>query len=306
MPTPKVTGVCPIITTPFDDRGEVDFESLRSVIQWIGRAGCHGATLFGIAGEYYKLADNERRAMAELTVEECRKAGVASIVSVTDHATEVAVKRAKEWQDLGADCVMLLPPFFLKPNADQLCAHMIAVAQAVSIPVMLQYAPEQTGVAIPAETLAAIRNEVDTPIIYKIENRPPGRTISRMLELTGGETDIFVGNAGFQLVEGLDRGAVGAMPGCSMCDVYVRICELYQTDRRATIELHSVLLTVLNHIRQNVEQIIYYEKRILVERGVLKSAYCRRPTFTPDETMDAVFSEVYQLIEPHLIEAEAK
>lgn len=294
-----ISGICPIIATPFSDSGAVDYEGLDRLIRWIVGRGCHAVTLFGIAGEYYKLADDEKERMVDVTVAACRDIGAPSIVSVTDHATEVAVRRAAEWEAKGADCLMLLPPFFLKPSGEQLVAHTVAVANAVSIPVMLQYAPEQTGVPMTPEALVAIQEQTGTEIVYKIENRPPGRTISRVLELSAGRARVFIGNAGFQLIEGLDRGAVGVMPGCSMCDVYLKIYQQWREDRGAAIATHSDLLTVLNHIRQNVEQIIAFEKRILARRGVIGSAYCRAPGYRSDATTDAIFDELIAVVEPH-------
>lgn len=295
----SIQGICPIISTPFHASGEVDYDGLRGTILWLAEGGCHAVTLFGIAGEYYKLDDQERRQMVETTVGACRDAGCPSIISVTDHATEVAVRRAKEWEAAGADCLMLLPPFFLKPSAADLYRHMVSVAEAVSIPVMLQYAPEQTGVTMTPETLTSIQDEVDAPIIFKIENRPPGKTISRILEITAGEAKVFIGNAGFQLIEGLDRGAVGAMPGCSMFDVYLQIYNDYHArDRAGALAKHTTLLAVLNHIRQNVEQIIAFEKRILKRRGVVSNDSSRSPGFDSDEVYDRLFDEVYHMISP--------
>ena len=77
-------GICPIIAAPFKESGELDFEDLRNLIQVMAGGGCHGATLFGIAGEYYKLIDRERYSMAETVIEECKKNNIPSIVSVTD------------------------------------------------------------------------------------------------------------------------------------------------------------------------------------------------------------------------------
>ena len=298
--TSSIEGICPIITTPFAETGEVDYDGLTDVIRWMANAGCHAATLFGIAGEYYKLSDDERFRIVDVAVKTCREAGLPCIISVTDHATEVAVQRARQWEEAGADCIMLLPPFFLKPSAADLFQHMIAVGKAVSLPLMIQYAPEQTGVTMTPETLAGIRGELSVPVIYKIENRPPGKTISRVLEITQGEARVFIGNAGFQLLEGLERGAVGVMPGCSLSDVYVKIYESWKEGNRAeSLRVHTSLLAMLNHIRQNVEQIIQFEKRILKRRGVIVSDYCRKPGFTSDPVYDRLFEEVYAFIEPY-------
>jgi 4-hydroxy-tetrahydrodipicolinate synthase len=236
--------------------------------------------------------------MAAWLIEEARDTGTPTILSVTDHATELAVERAREWEKAGADCLMLLPPFFLKPGAEQLLAHMRAVIEAVSIPVMVQYAPEQTGVTIAPEALWAVAEGHRERVIFKIENRPPGKTISRIRELSGNTARIFIGNAGFQLLEGLERGAVGTMPGCSMFDVYRKIMTDWQEGRREeAMDLHTRLLEILNHIRQNVEQIILFEKRILVRRGVLENEDCRNPSFVSDPVFDQLFNRTYSRIE---------
>ena len=105
--------------------------------------------------------------------------------------------------------------------------------------------------------------------------------------------DVPVG-AGFQLIEAMDRGAIGAMPGCSMYDVYLDIYNHYVSgDRKGAIELHNKILPMLNHIRQNVEQIISFEKRILKLRGVISCDYCRKPSYDSDPYFDKLFDEFY-------------
>ena len=172
---------------------------------------------------------------------------------------------------------------------------MKAIAQAVKIPIMAQYAPEQTGVAIPPETFCNLEKECPNMIYYKIECKPAGPYVTNLMKLTNGAMKIFVGNAGFQLIECMDRGAIGAMPGCSMYDVYLDIYNNYVNgDREKAIEIHNKLLPMLNHIRQNVEQIISFEKRILKRRGIIETAYCRKPSYDTDEYFDKLFDEFYK------------
>ncbi|MDY6314630.1 MAG: dihydrodipicolinate synthase family protein [Clostridia bacterium] len=289
-----IKGICPIIAAPFTETGEVDYESLENLVKTLIKGGCHAVTLFGIAGEYYKLSDEQREKMARVTIKAAKEAGGKTIISVTDHSTEVAAARAKFFEELGADCLMLLPPFFLKPGAKYLYEHMKAIANAVKIPIMAQYAPEQTGVAIQPETFCKLEKECPNMIYYKIECKPAGPYVTNLMNLTGGKMKIFVGNAGFQLIECMDRGAVGAMPGCSMFDVYLDIYNNYvRGNREQAIELHNRLLPMLNHIRQNVEQIIAFEKRILCRRGIIKTDYCRKPSYDTDEYFDRLFDEFY-------------
>ncbi|MEM6312930.1 MAG: dihydrodipicolinate synthase family protein [Planctomycetota bacterium] len=297
----KLQGICPIVATPFDADGRVDGASFERLCHTLAAGGCHGLTLFGIAGEYYKLTDAERAELLGRLVDVCRSRGVPSIVSVTDQATEVAVETARRYQAAGADSLMLLPPFFLKPSAAAVEAHVRAVGAAVDIPVMLQYAPEQTGVAIPPETLAGIANDLPTVRDMKIECKPAGHYISRLLELTDGAVRVHVGNAGFNMIETFRRGAVGVMPGCSMFDVYLDIDAALRTgDLPRALDTHTALLALLNHIRQNVEMIIAFEKHILMRRGVIASDHCRLPGYALDAEDRALFEVLYERIEPRL------
>jgi dihydrodipicolinate synthase/N-acetylneuraminate lyase len=294
-------GICPAVATPFTERGEVDYSSYRNLLRELIRGGCHGITLFGIAGEYYKLTETEERELVKITVEECKKGKVASIVSITKHATNVAVDWARSVAEAGADCLMVLPPFFLKPNARQIYEHIRQVGQAVNIPIMVQYAPEQTGVAIDPTILVQLMREVPNIHVFKIENKPSGKYISSLIQASGNKARIFIGNAGFQMIEGLDRGAVGVVPGCSMFDVYLKIYHNYLAGNRDVAqEIHSALNAMLNHIRQDVEMIIFYEKRILMKRGIIRSDYCRPPAHSPDEYYLKLFDEHYGRLRPYL------
>lgn len=297
MPHTPFRGIFPIAPATFSESGAFDYESYQRAVGALLDGGCPGITLFGIAGEYYKLTHEEELQLLAITVDLCRQRGKLCIISNTRHATEVAVDWARAIERAGADCMMILPPFFLKPGAAALCEHMVEVARAVAIPVMIQYAPEQTGVAMDPSVLARLRQEAPNITLYKIECKPPGGYISRLLELTGGEIGVFVGNAGFQMIEGFDRGAMGVMPGPSMFDIYLQIFDHYHAGRRQeACRLHDVLVSMLNHIRQNVEMIIRFEKMILHRRGLIASDYCRRPSYTVDRVSQRVFDELYETL----------
>ena len=117
--------------------------------------------------------------------------------------------------------------------------------------------------------------------------------------MLGDKIRVFAGNAGYQMLETFDRGAVGAMPGCSMYDLYLDIYNKYFAgDRAGAIEAHNFILPILNHIRQNVEEIIYFEKKILMKRGIIATDVCRRPTFSVDDEFEKLFEEYYALTAP--------
>ena len=137
---------------------------------------------------------------------------------------------------------------------------------------------------------------------FKIECKPPGAFIARLTALLPSDPRIFIGNAGFQMIEGFRRGAAGVMPGPSMPDVYRKIWDaLIAGDVAEARRVHDRLNALLNHIRQSVEMIIHYEKEILRRRGFIASARCRRPGYANDAVSDALFEELFSAIRPELL-----
>ena len=296
----EIKGICPIAPAVFRPDGEFDYGGYRSCCQVMLRGGSHSLALFGIAGEYYKLDRDEEERLMDLTVDVCRSANAPLVISNTRHSTEVAVKWAKRIESAGADCMMVLPPFFLKPGGAELTRHIEALCDAVSIPVMLQYAPEQTGVAITPDALAGMACRHGNLRYFKIECKPPGAYISKLIELLDGKAGIFIGNAGFQMIEGFKRGAIGVMPGPSMFDVYRKIYDAIQCDDlKAAMAIHEKLNAILNHIRQDVEMIIHFEKKILKRRGLIASDYCRSPKYRCDKLNDELFDILFQEMKIH-------
>ena len=297
----EIKGIVPIIAAPFFEDGRVDYESIRTQLRYLKDCGCVGATLFGIAGEYFKLSDEECEKMMEITVDECRKLGLASVISCTCQSTYTAIERAKRIEALGADCMMLLPPFILKPLASELLDHVRAVCKAVSIPVMLQYAPAQTGVPITPDNMRTLALELPNLIYFKIECKPAGPYITSFLNGAPETARVLNGNAGFQIIETYDRGAVGCMPGASMAKLYADIDRAYKSgDRETAVQLHNKLLPMLNHIRQDVDMIIHFEKRILARKGVISSSFCRHPDYVSDAQTEALFEMYYKQIEAYI------
>jgi len=293
----KIKGICPIAPGVFNELGKVDFESYESCCDAMLKGGAHSLALFGIAGEYYKLDRDEEERLIDITVNVCHANNSPVVVSNTRHSTEVAVKWAKHIEAAGADCMMVLPPFFLKPGAAELTRHIGALCDAVNIPVMVQYAPEQTGVGIVPEVLTGIGERHSNLQYYKIECKPPGAYISKLLELLDGNGEIFIGNAGFQMIEGFKRGAIGVMPGPSMFDVYRKIYDCIQADNfTQAMAVHEKLNAMLNHIRQDVEMIICYEKKILKRRGLIESDYCRAPKHHSDALNEEIFDIHYGVL----------
>lgn len=298
----KINGICPIAPAVFHNDETIDLAGYSRCCEKLIELGAQALTLFGIAGEYYKLESAEENLLIDASVDVCHANGVPVIISNTKHSTYSAIERAKQIEAAGADCMMVLPPFFLKPAGAALFEHLDALCDAVKLPLMIQYAPDQTGVAIPPETIAKLAARHQNLAYFKIECKPPGAYISTLSKQLPPDRKIFVGNAGFQMIEGFQRGASGVMPGPSMPDVYRKIWDALLVGNSLEAQrIHDKLNALLNHIRQNVEMIIYFEKEILYRRGLIGSPCCRRPHFRSDAVYDRLFEELYNMIQTEFV-----
>jgi len=280
----QISGIVPVVAATFTNSGSLDEDSFQSLVRHLLTTGASALTLFGLATEFYKLADSDRARMQTLLLNETRQStSVAGIISITDHSWEVARQRAREAEAQGADGLMILPPYFLGPSVEAIIEHLKRVISSVNIPIIVQYAPVQTGIRISPEVFLKLRDSLSNADFIKVETQPPGRYVSQLSEQSQGRLKSLVGYAGVHMPDVLARGAVGIQPGCSFTEIYVELWRLWQTDRPAFQILHNKLLPYLNYWMQGIELIIKVEKVILKQRGIIASDYCRSPAYTLDE-----------------------
>jgi 4-hydroxy-tetrahydrodipicolinate synthase len=197
---------------------------------------------------------------------------------------------------------MLLPPFVLAPGDGAILEQIRRVVGSVQIPVIVQYAPAQTGVRIGAEIFLRLRDELPNLAYIKVETQPPGRYLSDLLERSGGRLQALVGYAGVQMPDALARGAAGVQPGCSFTEIYVALDRLFRCgDQVAMHGLHRRLLPYISYWMQGVELIIRAEKQILYRRGLIASAYCRHPAYTLDAAEEAQITQFLEEFAPFLL-----
>jgi dihydrodipicolinate synthase/N-acetylneuraminate lyase len=299
-----VAGVCPVLAVPFLQDGTVDLDGFRSLVAHLGGTGASALSLFGLASEFHKLTDAEREQLAEALLDHTRThPTVAALISVTDHATEVAVQRARGYAAAGADALMVLPPFFLDPPKAAVIAHLDAILDAVPIPVVVQYAPAQTGWTAEPELWAQLRSRHENLALVKVEAQPPGRYIAALRAASEDAVGALVGYAGVQLPDALRRGAAGVQPGCSFTEIYVELLRLWESgDDDAFDALHGRLLGYIGYWMQHVELVVQAEKTILQRRGLIAHDRCRQPGYELDDReqamIDRFLEEFRGLLEP--------
>ena len=277
----EFTGVIPILPTPFSESGEIDELAFRNVIDAAIQDGVDGLAMFGLASEYAKLADAEKLRLTRILVQHTAKR-VPVIVSITHHSLEVARKEAAEAIRIGADALMIMPPFLMTPSLEAVRGHVSAIAAETDAPVIVQYAPIQTGSNLTAEILYALHQKHPNFAYVKVDLVPSGPMISRLRSLSRESLKTMVGYMGLHLPQDVERGAVAVMPTVSLARAFVELFRLLKNDPDRGRKLHERLLPMLTFMMQSVEMLIAVEKLLLQRRGLLTSAYCRSPAFTLD------------------------
>ena len=119
--------------------------------------------------------------------------------------------------------------------------------------------------------------------------------------------DVIIGYAGLQLLDGLERGAKGVLPGCSLTEIFVKIFIYYISGNiDQAYKIYMDLVPVLNFIFQSIEMIIKCEKTILASRGIIKTAYCRAESYKLDEHFERELNYYMRRINKYLYKFKYK
>ena len=216
----KLEGIIPILATPFHDDGSIDIEGQDRVVDHLLEQGAHGLSAFGNAGEGYALLADERRKLLQAIVKRV-DGQVPVVVGIGATGTDVAATLCKEAQDLGADALMVLPPYYLRPDGDGVVYFYQEISDAIGIPIMVQDAPLLTQVPMPPALLARLAG-VPNVTCAKVEAPPTAPKISRVAEAAQGLV-LLGGLNGQFMIEEIQRGARGCMPAADMTSFYVEI-----------------------------------------------------------------------------------
>lgn len=151
MRTPVFTGVCPALVTPFHQSGGVNFDAFAKLIDYQISAGVDALCVCGTTGESSTMTREERDAAIKFCVE--RAAGRVKVLAGTgSNSTAITTELSLRAQDMGADALLLVTPYYNKASQAGLILHYEEVASQVEIPMILYNVPGRTGVSFTADT----------------------------------------------------------------------------------------------------------------------------------------------------------
>jgi 4-hydroxy-tetrahydrodipicolinate synthase len=130
-------------------------EALRENVRFQIENGVHGLVPLGTTGESPTIKEEERKLIIKTVVDEVN-GKIPVIVGTGTYSTEEAIRLSKEAQDLGADGLLVVAPYYNKPTQEGLYLHFKAISEAVDLPIIVYNIPGRTGVNVEVQTLVRL------------------------------------------------------------------------------------------------------------------------------------------------------
>jgi len=159
------TGSIPALVTPMRG-GEVDEDILRAFIDWQIEEGSDGLVPVGTTGESPTLSHDEHKRVVEICIEVAGKR-VPVIAGAGSNNTREAVELASHAEAAGADAVLVVTPYYNKPSQQGLYAHFRAVAEAISIPLIIYNIPPRSIVDMSVATMKRLFDDCENIVGVK-------------------------------------------------------------------------------------------------------------------------------------------
>ena len=194
------------IITPFTETG-VNYTELGRIIEDQIAGGTDAIVITGTTGESATMTDAEHREAIRYTVEQV-KGRIPVVAGTGSNETSYAIELSKYAEQVGADALLLVTPYYNKCTQNGLIAHYTKIADSVNIPAILYNVPSRTGVNIKTDTYAALAKH---PRIVGVKEASGDLSaILRLRAATGDDFAVYSGNDD-QIVPILSLGGSGVI-----------------------------------------------------------------------------------------------
>ena len=236
-------GCATALITPFKD-GKVDYASFESILQHQINADINALVVTGTTGESSTLTDREKRDLYATAVRTVKASGkkIPVIAGTGSNNTARAVELSRMAESVGCDGLLLVTPYYNKASQKGLTAHFTAIADAVSLPVILYHVPSRTGCTMTADTCQSL-SEHPRIIGLKDATGQIGYT-ARVSAACGDALPLYSGNDDM-ITPILALGGHGVISVVSnlLPEVMVKLCRAWREgDIQTAAKLQSYIL----------------------------------------------------------------
>jgi 4-hydroxy-tetrahydrodipicolinate synthase len=234
------------IVTPFTQDNEVDYVKLGELIEYQIAAGTDSIIVCGTTGEASTLSHEEHLECIRYTVEKVKKR-VPVIAGTGSNSTDTAIYLSQEAEKYGADALLLVSPYYNKATQKGLIAHFTAVANSVSIPIILYNVPGRTGCNILPQTVAALFHNVKNIVGIK---EASGNIVqaAEIMQLTGSKIDLYSGNDDMivPIMSLGGQGVISVLSNIAPRETHELVTKYLEGDLKGSLELQLKYLPLIN------------------------------------------------------------
>ncbi|WP_243289823.1 4-hydroxy-tetrahydrodipicolinate synthase [Bacillus sp. FJAT-47783] len=192
----KFGKIATAMVTPFDINGNMDFEKTTLLVEYLMNHGTDSLVVAGTTGESPTLTSEEKIALFKHVVDVVNKR-VPVIAGTGSNNTNASIELTKKAEEAGVDAIMLVTPYYNKPNQEGLYEHFKAVAKSTTLPVMLYNVPGRTASTLAPETVIRL-SEIENIVAVK-EASGNLEAITKIISETNDDFDLYSGDDGLTL-----------------------------------------------------------------------------------------------------------
>lgn len=288
-------GILPALCTPFAPDGSLDLDAQRQAVRFVLAGGASGIVCFGLAGEVNKLTPEERKEVAAVIIGEVG-GRVPVLVGVGAEALHTSKDLARFAESAGADGIVVPPPITSHCDEGGLAPYFAEIADSTTLPMVIQDAPAYLGMKLSAAGIRRLAEAHPNIKYVKVESGPEetAHWVAQLSPLV----KVLTGNAGVFLIDDIQLGAVGNVPGTELTDMLVSVYHDQKAGRgSAARDRFNSLLPYLMFSLQGMDHYNACTKEVMVRRGVLMHAGLRLPAPGLDATSIQVLDRLLADIE---------
>jgi dihydrodipicolinate synthase/N-acetylneuraminate lyase len=278
-----VDGVIPIIPTPFTREDTIDLYALGCLLEFAVDARVRAVCLPAYASEFYKLREAECRELVLQAISILN--GRLAVVAQVNHVSPAYVAQtARELEAAGAAAInVAVPRLFALPERD-LIRYFDRVLEAITVPLVIQdFNPGAPTLS--HDFVKSLHKQHPHFRYLKLEEPLMAARVQAILDETDGDVGVIDGWGGTYMLELIDAGICGVMPGLGVSDLLQLIWEHARSgDKDTAYNLFQGVLPQIAYSLQSLEFFHHAEKALLVARGVLADAVVRDATMTVNKT----------------------
>lgn len=274
-------GAATALITPFID-DKVDFKSLETLVDRQLENGIDALIINGTTGEPTTMTHFERTAVAGAVIEHVKKR-VPVILGAGSNNTYTAIEYAKENEQLGADAILTVTPYYNKCTQSGLVAHYKAIADAVDLPVIMYNVPGRTGVNIAPETCLKLADYRGISAIKEASgNINQYMALNRLID---GKMDIYSGDDGlvYPLLALGAKGVISVASNVAPQYMHDMVYKFFEGDWKTSLEMQQKIEPLVKALFAEVNPIPV--KCALKLMGIIPDDYMRLP-LTRSEKVD--------------------